>query len=367
MSMNVFVVAGEVSGDRAAAPVVAALRRRRPQLRFFGAGGPALGAEGVEILHDAAGLAVTGLTEPLAIAGRVAGMLAGSAREVRRRRPRLALLVDYPGVNLRLARWLARRGVPVLYFIAPQRWAWLGWRLRSLRACDRLAVTLPFEQRWFRARGLPATFVGNPCRENLALAPPAAARGELGIGAGERCLALLPGSRAGEVHRHAPLLRRVVRRLRAREPALLPLLAALPGEHAALCRRLAPELRQVAAHRALAAADAALCAVGTATLEAALAGVPSVAFYRMSRLSYAVARRLVRVPHVALPNLLLGRSVVPELLQREASVSSLTAAARAALEPDAAARQQATAKELARLLGPPGYAERVADLAEELL
>ena len=150
------VSAGEVSGDRMAAPVVRELLQRCPDLRCFGAGGDALEAAGVELRHHASDLAVTGLTEALARARAAGTMLADLWLQCRRRSPRLALLVDYPGVNLRLAGWLRRAGVPVLYLGAPQRWAWLGFRAGALtRKVDRLAVTLPFEEPFFRRRGVP--------------------------------------------------------------------------------------------------------------------------------------------------------------------------------------------------------------------
>ena len=190
------VVAGEPSGDRAAAAVVRALRAERPALRCFGAGGAALAAAGVELRHSSDRLAVTGLSEAAWRLGAAGRALVDLVWQARRRRPALALLVDYPGLNLRLAALLHRAGVPVLYYVAPQRWAWLASRTAVLaRAVRRLAVVLPFEAAWFAAQGVTAHFVGHPLLELFAPPPRTVARLALGLDAGARVVALLPGSR----------------------------------------------------------------------------------------------------------------------------------------------------------------------------
>jgi lipid-A-disaccharide synthase len=359
----VVVAAGEVSGDRFAAPVVEALRRRRPDLGFFGAGGEYLRAAGVELRHHVADLAVTGLTEAVGRFTSAATMLVDLARETHRRHVCLALLVDYPGLNLRLATVLRRMRVPVLYYVAPQRWAWLGFRTRALARCvDRLAVTLPFEERWFRGRGVAATFVGHPLIDLFEVPAREETRAGLNVGPGP-VLALLPGSRPNEIERHLPLLVETLRRL-PRE--VRPLLVTSSDEADRLCRTLGPALRRVPPDVAWAVADVALCAAGTATLEAALAGVPAVVFYRLSRVSHLVARFLVRTPHIALPNLLLQERLLPELVQDEATPQHLEAAVRRLLDPHEAKRLRAGLGRVRDQLGSSGVAERVADLGEEL-
>jgi lipid-A-disaccharide synthase len=361
---SILVCAGEVSGDRIAASVVRELLRRHPSWGFFGAGGDALATAGVEVRHAASRLAAVGLTEAVPRVASAVRLLLDLGVQARLRRPRLALLVDCPGINLRLGALLRAAGTPVLYYVAPQRWAWLEGRTAALRrSLDRLAVTLPFEASWFASRGVPAAFVGHPLLDSPRPAPRDEARAALGLGPGH-VLALLPGSRSDEIRRHLPLLLRAL--------ALLPrgvqaAIAAAPGDPAALCGVLAPAVARGTTAAVLGAADAALCASGTATLEAAIAAVPTAVFYRLSPLSYAVARRLVRVPHVALPNLILGRSAVRELIQDEMTPAALAAEARRLLEPSEAARLRAVMGEVAARLGPPGAASRVADLAEEMI
>ena len=362
--LHILVSAGEVSGDQMAAPVIAEIARRVPSAVFFGAGGDALEAAGVELRHHVSALAVTGLTEALSRVRTATMMLFDLWHQARRRRPSLALLVDYPGINLRLAGLLRRFGVPVLYLGAPQRWAWLGQRTASLaRKVDRLAVTLPFEERWFLDRGVPARFVGHPVLDLFSPVPRDDARRRLHLGPGP-VVALLPGSRANEVHRHLPAVLGAVDLL---PPGVQAVLAAAPGEAGELCARLAPGVPRTCATLALGAADVALCASGTATLEAAVAGVPAVVFYRVSPLTYQVARRLVRVPSLSLPNLILQQPLLPELIQHRMTPDRLAREAERLLDAATADRIRAGLREVVKRLGPPGACRRVADMAVELM
>ena len=367
MGDAILVSAGEVSGDRIGAPVVAELRRALGQVDLFGAGGPRLAAQGVEIRHSIDALAVTGVTEALRRSASAARLLMDFRRQILRRKPRLGLLIDYPGLNLRLAALLRRHGVPVLHYVAPQRWAWLPWRARALRGLvDRLAVTLPFEEGWFRRRGVPATFVGHPVLETFKPLSRVAALERLGLGAGTEVLALLPGSRDNEIRCLLPRMARSVRDLGAGDRAQ-PVIAVADEAASALCRALAPELPQGPAEAVLGAARAGLCASGTATLEAAVAGVPVVVCYRLSRVSHALARRLLRVPHVSLPNLIAGAPVLPELLQDEVTPPRMSHELTRLLDPQLARRTQRALASVVERLGDPGAARRVAELATELM
>ncbi len=360
----VLVSAGETSGDRIAAPVVRELQGRYPKLRFFGAGGDCLQAAGVEVRHHILRLSVMGLTEAMGRVGSALRLIVDMEQQIHRRRPCLGLLVDYPGLNLRLAALLHRAGIPVLFYVAPQRWAWLHFRTGALRRLiDQLAVILPFEESWFRQRGIHATFVGHPVLDLFAPLPAEQARAELGLGPGP-VLALLPGSRFNEIRQHLPLLKVALAHLPA---AIQPVLATVPGEGSTLCRALAPDLPCGSAAQVLGAADVALCASGTATLEAAIAGVPTAVFYRLSTLSYRVARHLVRVPKVGLPNLLLGECLLPELIQDKMTPMALASIVKWLLEPQEAARIRVGLARVVLQLGHKGVAERVAALAEDLL
>ena len=361
-AFEVLVSAGEVSGDRIAAPVVEEIQRRCPGTRFFGAGGTALEQAGVEIRHPISGLSVTGLTEALGRAGGVLRMLADLSLQGLRRRPDLALLVDFPGANLRLASALGRAGIPILYYVAPQRWAWLGSHIGVLRQrVQRLAVTLPFEEPWFRERGIDARFVGHPLLELFSPLPRAAARQRIGLDSGP-VLALMPGSRVNEVRRHFPMFLQAAARLGIR-----PVLGLAPGDAGQLARSLCPSLQWASADVALSAADVALCASGTVTLEAAMAGVPEVVCYRLSALTFAVARRLVKVEMVALPNLILGRRLLPELIQEQMTPAALCEAVESLLRPDEARRVKAGLAQVVGMLGEPGASQRVAEMALELM
>jgi lipid-A-disaccharide synthase len=322
----VLVVAGEASGDRLAACVTRALRNRGT--RTFGIGGPASAAAGMELVCDLSALTAMGTVEVAARAPALLDsrlLLAGALSE---ERPRAALLIDFTEYNLRLGRRLRRRGIEVLWCGAPQVWAWRRGRMKAVtRALDRLAVLLPFEVPLWRSLGIDVRYVGHPALE-IRWQSREKARAALGIAHDAECVALLPGSRSQEVARHlAPMLEAfaLLRRARPGLDARVIVAPSLDAGARAYVEVLSQRSGVARAHvdasdgsaTFLTAFDAALSASGTATLECALAGVPPVVVYRMSSLSFALARRLIRAPFVALPNLLLGERCYPELVQDE--------------------------------------------------
>lgn len=358
------IVAGEGSGDRIAALAAVALAARGA--RCFGVGGPACRAAGMEILVDAARVSAMGIRDVAAALPELASAARRVLVRLRADPPRAALLVDFTEGNLRLGRFLRARGTYVLWCVAPQVWAWRPRRLYTMRgAFDRLAVILPFEEALWRSAGHDAHYVGHPAMD---------ARSWLGIPHGARAAAVLPGSRTGEVRRLAPALCEAAARLLdqgAVDDARVILAPVLDSRARSLCAAHARAfglavVEADAAHGAgplLDAMDVALCASGTASLEAALAGAAPVVCYRLDAVAYAVARRLVRTPHIALPNVLLGRRAFPELLQAEVTATRISAAARELL----ARREDVlrAAHELRALLAPPSatpFGERVADL-----
>jgi lipid-A-disaccharide synthase len=375
------VIAGEPSGDRIAA---AAVRARGDQAKGapapWGVGGVACRRAGVELVADASELAAMGVGDVLLRAPALARALVAVGRRVRAGPPRAALLANFTELSARIGPLLRRRGTRVLWCVAPQVWAWRPGRLRALApAMDRLAVLLPFEEALWRGAGVDATFVGHPALELAQQGSREGARAELGMTAGERAVAILPGSRPGEIARLAEPLARAAAILRGRGAVERATLVAAPGigrEARALLERVArrhdlslatADLDRGAAP-ILAAFDVSLCASGTASLEAALAGAPPVVCYRLDRVAYAIARRLVTTRHVALPNVLLGRRAFPELLQDELTPE------RAADEAEAwlgeGPRALSLAAELAHLLTPPGqgtFGERVAALMRDWL
>ncbi|MEP6768718.1 MAG: lipid-A-disaccharide synthase [Acidobacteriota bacterium] len=363
--MNLLISSGEASGDIYGSRLLRALSRRRPAMAFFGMGGARLGDAGLERLVPSEALSVVGIFEVFEKLPAIRRALAALEQGARRRRPAAAVLIDFPDFHALLARRLVRLGIPLIYYVSPQVWAWRSGRARTIAARARRIITLfPFETEIYRRHGADAVCAGHPLvddvREGLerapALSPPATT--------GRRRLLLLPGSRPGEIARHwQPMVEAAVR-LAARFDLEVVAVRA-PGLPEALFSSAASSGILVAdggLHRLLSSSDLAFVASGTATLEAALCGTPMVVLYRTSAASAAIGRLLIRVPWISLVNILAGEEVVPELIQKEASATRLEEEGAAILEsPERARRMRAALAAVAESLGAPGATERAAD------
>jgi lipid-A-disaccharide synthase len=364
------IVAGEASADLHGARLVHALRRRWPELDCFGIGGPALRRAGTRILVEAADLAVVGITEVAAKAPALLRALVLARGELARRRPGLLVLIDFPDFNLLLARSARRLGIPVLYYVSPQVWAWRPGRIRTIaRRVDHMAVILPFEAALYRRHGVPVTFVGHPLMDGAA--PPAA-----GPRSGPVQVGLLPGSRDREVERHLPVMIAAVERLRPCYPEAVWRVSVAPTVassrvDAILAGHGTPGGYETVAGRTsdlLAASTLVVAASGTVTLEAAIAGTPTILLYKVSPLSYRLGRRLVRVAHIGLPNLIAGAPVIPELIQDQATPEAVARHMAALLDdPQSRERMRTALARVRRRLGPPGASERLAAIAQRMM
>ena len=352
--MRIFITAGEASGDLYASRVVAAIHAVDAEAEFFGCAGPRMQAAGVRAMVDSRSISVVGLVEVLAHIPRIYGEFRKLKKAIVLEKPDLAVLTDAPDFNLRLAKFLKKQRVPVVYLIAPQAWAWRQGRVKTLRATvNRLLSIFPFEEEFFTRHGIPTTYIGHPLAR---IVKPSVTRAEFcakfDISANKQIVVLLPGSRLGEVGRHLPDLLDAVQRLQGRD---LVFLLALPGGFGnTFSERISGSSIQViegATWDALAHAQLALAASGTVTIEAALLGCPLVTFYKVNALSWMLGRWLVRAPFLSMVNLVAGRKIAPELIQGEMTGERIAAeAARLLDDPAAMDHMRAGLKEVAAKL-----------------
>ncbi len=372
--MRIFLSTADASGDMHAAALVEALRKRALDLEIFGLGGKALAAVGFTPIVPQSELAIAGLVEVLGSVPRLLGAYTRLRRSLTEDpRPDLAIFVDSPDLNLPLASVAKRSGVPVLYYVAPQVWAWRPGRVRKLaRRTDAVAVIFPFEEAILRAAGVNARFVGHPLIDRLAdlaggLGREELAR-ELGLDPSKPVLGLLPGSRHNEVERNWPVLREAAKLLHASLPELqIQLIVASTLDAADF--EVPDWVRVVSgrSHDAMAVSTCLISAAGTATVEAAILGIPLVVAHVTSPLTFELARRIARVPSSCMVNLIAGAGIVPERIQMNARPAALAAlVARLIRDPAARAEMRADLAAAIATLGTPGAADRVADLALEV-
>jgi lipid-A-disaccharide synthase len=340
---QIFLSAGEASGERYGAMLIEALRAARPEAEFFGLGGTAMETAGCERIVRTEDIAVMGITEVLRHMPHIYAEYRRLVRSVRARKPDVAVLIDFPDVNFRLAKELKQAGIPVIYFVSPQLWAWKQYRVRWVRErVAKMLVIFPFEEKYYRDRGVDAEFVGHPLAD---LPLPTVSRqdyaNQYGLDPAKHWIALLPGSRAKELRHNLPVMAAAAKLLGPSYEFLVPAAAtldpdwvrAMVAQSRTAARGMEVPIRVVEdARAALLHARASVVASGTATVEAALIGNPFLAVYRLSKFSYAVASRLVDLPHVAMVNLIAGKRIVPELIQGEFTPERVAQTLRQLLE-----------------------------------
>jgi lipid-A-disaccharide synthase len=370
---TILVSAGEASGDRYASLLVEELKRRHPHLQFFGCAGARLRDAGVEAVVRGESLSVVGLVEVIHHIPRIYQEFRRLIDAARARRPQLAILTDSPDFHFRVAAKLRTLGVPVVYLVAPQVWAWRQGRTKKMRRIiDRLLCIFPFEEEFFLSRGVPAVYIGHPLagRVRPSLSKPEFFR-KHSLPLDRPLLAILPGSRQGEAARHLPILMDVAGRLHRETGASCVLPASATTGVEFFRRRVGDAPMTVIdgeSWDAMAHSDVALAASGTVTVEGALLGAPMVTYYRVNALSWLLGRRLVKVPFLSMVNLIAGRMIVKELMQDEMTAGSLTSEVRRLLDPVAAARMRADLAEVAhRLSGDRDAILRAADEVEALM
>ncbi|MEF3168982.1 MAG: lipid-A-disaccharide synthase [Deltaproteobacteria bacterium] len=373
---SVFIIAGEASGDMHAASFMQAMKNLRPNVVFHGIGGPAMKGAGLVPIFNSAELSVVGLVEVVSRAPAIFRAYRKTVAALRKLSPHLLVLVDFPEFNLIVARQAKRLKIPVFYYISPQVWAWRQGRVKKIRRLvDEMAVILPFEEDFYKSRGMAVNYVGHPLMDVVrATRKPGEFAREHGLDPGRAIVGLLPGSRAGEVSRILPVMLDAAGIMANRSPALqfiLPVAPTLRVETLApflAGRPIRPLLVETDRYDAMAASDLLFLASGTVTLEAAILGIPAIVTYRVSPVTFFLGRRFIKVSHVSLVNLIAGREVVPEILQKDATPERLAREGLSLLKDQG--RRDAMRDELCKVrdaLGGPGAARRAAGLALRFL
>ncbi len=368
---KIIIVAGEASGDLHGSNLVRAMRNINPQLTFAGIGGNRLRETGVKLIAHCSEMGVVGLTEVGAKLKYILGVFFQLRKIIRKSKPDLVVLIDYPDFNIPLAKTAAKAGVPVLYYISPQVWAWRKSRISTLKKIvAKMAVILPFERAVYNEYGMEVDFVGHPLLDIINEGIMAAPRESAGFRIG-----LLPGSREGEIRTILPVMMEsaeiLSRKISGNVSFFLPLAETIDQsiiEEYLKRSRLKFEIIREGNYSQIKAADVVMVASGTATLETALLGTPMVVLYRVSPLTYFAGKRLINVKCISLVNIIAGRMIVPELIQDDMTPEKIAIEVSSILEDPGKAQQIRTdLQEVRTKLGGPGAAERAARIACNLL
>lgn len=365
--MKLCVIAGEASGDLHASQVIRELKTIDPSLELFGIGGDLLAAEGVNVLHHVREMAAVGLIEVIRQLPMFRRVFNEMVERIKAEKPTAVLLVDFPDFNLRLAKQCRAMGVPVIYYISPQVWAWRRRRIYEIaRNVDQMVVIFPFEEQLYLSHGVPVTYVGHPLVEQLE-----PLRRAPRVLSEPFRIALLPGSRKSEIRSLLPPMLDAVVRIR-KERSIEPFIVLAPTldreEAETILAAHGSEVRIVDRDQRneLAGADLSISSSGTATLESALLGIPVVVVYKLNFITHAIGRRMVKLPHFSLVNIVAGKEVVPELLQENVNGERIAAEAMRLLDPTVHARVRTELDIVRRRLGEKGASRRAAEVIARL-
>lgn len=366
--MKIMISVGEASGDLHGASVASALRELQPDAEVFGMGGAAMAAAGVEIVYDITDLGVIGLVEVLRNLPKLFRLRDMLERIMRERKPDVLVVIDYPGFNMRLAKIAKKLDIPVLFYISPSVWAWGAGRAKDVaKLAARVAAIFPFEADAYRKAGANVTFVGHPLLDIVKTSKSRAElREEYGVADSEEVVLLLPGSRKQEILKLLPPMLDAAKLLQ-KEPEnyrfFIPVASTIPRamiEEQLCLHGVTATLTDGQTYDLMSMADSAVAASGTVTLEAALLGLPTVVIYKVAAMTYWLGKRLVRIPHISLPNIVAGRQVLPELLQEAANGARIAAELTAMHRPENQMRLAGEMAEIRDKLGETGAVKRVA-------
>jgi lipid-A-disaccharide synthase len=327
---SILIIAGENSGEKHGANLIRQFKKIQPSFSFYGIGGKHMGEQGVSLLHTVEDLAVVGLFEVIAHLPRIRKIFYHIKKETKKKRPAAAVLIDSPDFNLRLAKQIKKLGIPILYYISPTVWAWRKKRLKTIKKnVDKMLLIFPFEEKIYAEHGISAAYVGHPLKERVKIS---SSKEEFfqryRLDPQKKLVAILPGSRKSEVKNHMPILTQAIERLEQEFGAqfVMPLAENITEKYvSSFLKGNQTDVTFLAkdGYEAMAYSDIALSSCGTANLEAALLGTPAVAFYRLSPLTYHSGIKLMKIKHFSIVNILAGKKIIPELIQRKFTVENI--------------------------------------------